>query len=151
MELRRYKSQDLPQMAELFRESIRAVCSKDYNETQIKAWSDRWVRLLLRDAWFRQMYSIIAVEQDIILGFGNISAEGYLDLLYVHKDYQGQGIATAICDELEAQISGIITVDASITARFFFEGRGYHLLKENTVDVDGVVMTNFTLCKEVGQ
>ena len=51
---------------------------------------------------------------------------GYLDRLYVHKDYQGQGIATAICDALEQHALEQHTLvqtfhtAASITARPFF-------------------------------
>lgn len=38
--------------------------------------------------------------------------------LYVHKDCQGRGIATAICDALE-QDGETFTTHASITARSF--------------------------------
>ena len=34
-------------------------------------------------------------------GFADMDADGYLDRLYVHKDYQGRGVATALCDALE--------------------------------------------------
>ena len=53
------------------------------------------------DASFRAHKTIIAVKNGEIVGFGDMDETGYLDRLYVHKDYQGQGIASAICDELE--------------------------------------------------
>lgn len=52
------------------------------------------------DASFRAHKTIIAVKNGEIVGFGDMDETGYLDRLYVHKDYQGQGIASAICDEL---------------------------------------------------
>lgn len=46
-------------------------------------------------------FTLIAIKSDIIAGFGDIDRTGYLDRLYVHKDYQSQGIATTICNKLE--------------------------------------------------
>lgn len=75
---------------------------------------------------------------------------GYLDRLYVHADYQGQGIGTAICDELESavNVSQFVT-HASITARPFFEGRGYQVVKEQQVERCGIYLTNFVMIKEL--
>lgn len=36
-----------------------------------------------------------------IVGFGDMSYGGELDRLYVHKDYQGKNIASAIAKRLE--------------------------------------------------
>ena len=38
---------------------------------------------------------VVTVEQGEIVGFGDIDKSGYLDRLYVHKDHQREGIATA--------------------------------------------------------
>ena len=47
-----------------------------------------------------------------------MDADGYLDRLYVHKDYQGRGVATALCDALEQAVQcEAYTTHASITAR----------------------------------
>ena len=67
----------------------------------------------------------MAEEDGVLLGFGDISAEGYLDRLYVSKDHQRRGIATAICTALEEAVPAErITTQASITAKPFFEKRG---------------------------
>ena len=74
---------------------------------------------------------------------------GYLDRLFVHKDYQGKGIATAIVNELEQQaaIHGIsfFTTHASITAEPFFNKHGYHIVSENKVVRNGVELINFIM------
>ena len=74
---------------------------------------------------------------------------GYLDRLYVHKDYQGQGVASAICDELERFAAGkTITTHASITAKPFFQHRGYRVVHKQEVIRRGVVLTNFVMKKQ---
>ena len=76
---------------------------------------------------------------------------GYLDRLFVHKDYQGKGIATTITTELErqAEIHGIsvFATHASITAKPFFEKHGYHVVSENEVIRNGVEIANFIMEK----
>ena len=90
----------------------------------------------------------VAEEDGLIVGFGDISPDGYLDRLYVHRGFQGRGIATAICGELEGGVSAPrLTVEASITARPFFEKRGYKVVKEQQVERRGVLLTNYIMEK----
>lgn len=42
------------------------------------------------------------VKDGLIVGFGDIDDTGYLDRLFVHRDYRGQKIAAVLCDRLEA-------------------------------------------------
>lgn len=76
---------------------------------------------------------------------------GYLDKLFVHKDYQGQGIATMIANELEryAQENNIkiIIVEASITAKPFLKKRDYYTVKQQEVERRGQLLTNFVMRK----
>ncbi|MGI6154978.1 MAG: GNAT family N-acetyltransferase [Enterococcus lemanii] len=63
----------------------------------------------------------MATINDKVVGFDDINQTGYLDCLFVHKDYKRQGIATALCNQLERFIQSNIMTDASITAKSFFE------------------------------
>lgn len=93
-------------------------------------------------------YTIVCIKDDIIVGFGDIDKTGYLDRLYVHKDYQRQGVASAICDELEQAVNvDIIVAHASITAKPFFEQRGYKVIKEQQVIRKGIALTNYVMEK----
>lgn len=87
---------------------------------------------------FLEHFTIVAIENEIIVGFGDIDESGCLDRLYVHKDYQRQGIVSAICDELEEEfiVEKLIT-HASITSKHFFEQRGYRAIKKQEVIRNG--------------
>lgn len=134
-------------MADLFYDTVHTVNAKDYTKKQLSVWAtgsvdlQKWNRLLL------EHYSLVAVEGSEIAGFGDIDQTGYLDRLYVHKDYQRKGIATAICDGLERTVQGKITTHASITARPFFEKRGYTVIKEQCVERQGITLVNFVMEK----
>ena len=90
----------------------------------------------------------MAEETGVIIGFGDIDQSGYLDRLFVDKDHQGRGVATALCDALEAAVRAEhYTTHASITARPFFEKRGYHVVRQQRVERQGVSLTNFVMEK----
>lgn len=109
------------------------------------AWATGQVDLNKWDQSLREHYSIVAVENEMLVGFGDIDKSGYLDHLFVHADYQGKGIGTMICNQLEQAVSGNIITHASITARPFFEKRGYRVVKEQQVERQGVFLTNFEM------
>ncbi|MDF2858932.1 MAG: family N-acetyltransferase [Neobacillus sp.] len=151
MQLRKYKSEDCAALAELFFNTVHAVNAKDYTTAQLKAWATGTVDLNTWNQSFLEHNTVIAEINGTITGFGDMDDEGYLDRLYVHKDYQNIGIATAIVNELEQQaiLSGVFlfTTHASITAKPFFEKRGYRTLKENTVIRNDTKLTNFIMEK----
>ena len=96
---------------------------------------------------FQEHFTIVAVDNNLIVGFGDIDKTGYLDRLYIHSDYQRQGIAAAICDQLEQAVPGTIVTHASITARPFFEKRGYIIVKKQEVERQGIFLTNYVMEK----
>ena len=70
--------------------------------------------------------------------------------MFVHKDYQGQGIASAVCDEPEKAVNTkTITTHASITAKPFFERKGYKVVKEQQAVRDGIALKNYLMEKKL--
>ena len=133
MFIREYQSSDCEELTKLFYNTVHTVNAKDYTEEQLDAWATGQVDLNKWDQSLREHYSIVAVENEMLVSFGDIDESGYLDHLFVHADYQGKGIGTMICNRLEQAVSGNIITHASITARPFFEKRGYRVVKEQQV------------------
>lgn len=147
MEIREYRPEDCAELTRLFYDTVHTVNRKDYTPAQLDAWADgtpdleRWNRSL------QEHFSLVALEGKQIIGFGDMDSTGYLDRLYVHKDYQSKGVATALCDRLEQAVDGTIVTHASITARPFFEGRGYVMVKAQQVERKGILLRNFVMEK----
>lgn len=150
MFIRKYRPSDCECLAELFYHTVHSVNAGDYTEEQLQVWATGEVDF---DKWnqsFLEHDSVIALEGETIVGFGDMTENGYLDRLYVHKDYQRRGIATAICDELErASASEKSVTHASITAKPFFLGRGYRVVREQQVIRGGIALTNFVMEKDI--
>lgn len=146
--IRKYRPSDCERLAELFYQTVHAVNARDYTKEQLDAWASGCVDLEKWNQSFEEHHTVVAVKNNVIAGFGDIDESGYLDRLYVHKDYQKQGIAAAICDELEKSVmADRITTHASITAKSFFEHRGYRAVREQQVLRDGISLTNFMMEK----
>lgn len=141
MILRPYRSADCPALAALFYDTVHTVNARDYTPEQLDAWADGQVDLAAWDASFLAHTTLVAEEEGIIVGFADLADDGYLDRLYVHKDWQGRGVATALCDALP----GAKLTHASLTARPFFEQRGWRVVKEQQVERHGVLLTNFVM------
>lgn len=152
MKIRKYKSEDCAAMADLFYHTVHTVNARDYAPEQLDAWASKETDLDAWDASFQEHTTVIAEEEGKIIGFGDMDSSGYLDRLYVHKDCQGRGVASAICNALEKSAGSKIlcfTTHASITAKPFFEKRGYRVIREQLVERKGVRMKNFVMEKSM--
>lgn len=154
--IRKIKSSDLEHIVALFKETVHNVNAKDYSEEQLLIWAPhhihhedkRWQSLLSNIAY-------LAENDGVIVGFADMTKEGYLDRLFVHKDYQRLGIASMLISQLESDAlkSGIrkITAEVSITARPLAEHMGAYVIREqNKPREGGVVLTNFLMEKHLG-
>jgi len=147
MILRQYKNEDCDIVSKLFYETVHSVNAKAYTAEQLSVWANNADSLKSRRNDLLKQYTLIAEISGIIVGFGSINKSGYFDLLFVHKDYQNQGVATALCNELETGYS-VIKTYASITAKPFFEKRGYVVVKEQEVERSGVKLKNYEMQKK---
>ena len=147
MKIRKYQSSDCKSLADLFYHTVHTVNAKDYTKEQLNVWATGQIDLEMWNQSFQEHFTIVAVDNNLIVGFGDIDKTGYLDRLYIHSDYQRQGIAAAICDQLEQAVPGTIVTHASITARPFFEKRGYIIVKKQEVERQGIFLTNYVMEK----
>lgn len=152
VQLRMLKERDILECIILFQNTVHTVNAKDYSPIQLETWAPivkpeitpRWQTLL-------ENISYVAEFENQIVGFADLTSEGYLDRLFVHKDFQGQGIAATIVQKLEERAHQLnlkmITTAASITAKPFFERSGFVLIKEQQVEIHGVQLSNFVMRK----
>lgn len=76
MELRKYRPQDCAEMARLFYDTVHTVNAADYTEEQLDAWADGQVDLEKWNASFLEHDTLVAVEGETIVGFGDMDSTG---------------------------------------------------------------------------
>ena len=147
--IRRFKPTDVPQIAQLFHDTIRQVNIKDYSVDQVKAWAPD-------DLYFRDwetkcsgMFTFIAEEKDMIVGFAELASNGYIDCFYCHKDYQGLGIGTILFQTLLQKSSELnldkLFAEVSITAEPFFEKMRFMVQDKQTERVRGAYLQYYRM------
>lgn len=149
MIIRNYLPSDCSELTDLFYNTVHTINAKDYTKEQLNAWASGQVNLLEWNQAFLEHYTLVAIENGMIVGFGDITPTGYLDRLFVHKDYQGKGVGSAICSRLEQTAFGKVFTQSSVTAKGFFAKRGYVVVKEQQGERLGVWLTNFVMEKEL--
>jgi putative acetyltransferase len=151
--IRQYIPSDAQDIASLYYNTIHIINSKHYSEEQINAWAP-WSSVEDYSGWSEKLARIkpfVALIDGAIVGFAEFEDNGHIDCFYVHHLYQGQGIGTALMYELvhKAELMEIhhIYAEVSITARLFFESKGFRVVKEQQVNIRGVALTNFIMEK----
>ncbi len=146
MLVRKYQSSDCNELSELFYNTVHTINAKDYSKEQLNVWATGQIDLKKWNQSFQEHFTLVAVDNEIIIGFGDIDYIGYLDRLFVHSEYQGKGVAAAICNKLEQAVDvDRITTHASITARPFFEKRGYRVIRKQQVIRNGIYLINYLM------
>lgn len=147
MIIRHYNEEDLEAIIELFYETVHSVNAKDYNKKQLDVWAPLSIDKKKWHDSFIKHITLVALIDDNIVGFIDATLDGYIDRLYVHKNYQNQKIATMLCDEIEKNIKNDLTTYASITAKPFFLKRGFEVVEECKVIRNGITLTNYKMIK----
>lgn len=151
MKIRLFKPQDAEPVAQLFHETVREINRRDYSDRQVQAWAPD-------DLYFRNWaevcssrFTYVAEDEGIIAGFGELEPNGHIDCFYCHKDYQGQGVGKQIYQAIEAKATELslnrLFVEASITAKPFFQRLGFTVVNQQAVTCRGETFINFVMEK----
>jgi putative acetyltransferase len=151
--LRPFLPADAPLLREIFRDSIEELTSDDYTEAQQEVWASAADDI----GEFRNKLSgqltLVATLEGSLVGFASLEGKDKIDMLYVHPTATGQGVGAMLIDALEklagARGTARITVDASDSARGFFEKRGYIAQQRNSISIGDEWLANTTLQKQI--
>jgi len=142
---------DVPLLAEIFRAAIEDLTADDYSEAQQEAWASAADDEEEFGAKLAGELTVVATFGGAPVGFASLAGSSRIDMLYVHPAAAGQGAGAMLCDALEklaaARGSKELTVDASDSARGFFEKRGFSAQSRNTVSLAGEWLANTTMTK----
>lgn len=151
--LRPFLPDDAALLAEIFRASVMDLTEEDYTEAQQQAWASAADDEAAFGKRLGNQLTLVASLEGSPVGFASLGPGGKVDMLYVHPAATGQGAARMLIDALEklagARGADKLIVDASDTARDFFEKRGYVAQQRNSITVGDEWLANTTLHKQL--
>ncbi len=152
--LRQFQPDDAPALLALFRDTVRRVNSRDYSPAQVTAWASDEIDPVAWAERFSGRYAVVAELRGRAVGFADLRSDGQLDRLFVSADHQGEGIGGLLVAELiaEARRQGMtrLLVEASVTARQFFESQGFTVLAQQLVMCRGEEFVNYRMERHLG-
>jgi putative acetyltransferase len=144
---------DIPAVIEIFRASVRITARRDYTHDQVMAWAPDEIDVVAWAKRYDTRQAWVAEASSEIAGFIELEGSSHLDMMYVHPALQRRGVATALLSQLESAARELgarrLHTEASITARPFFERRGFLLIAEQTVALRGQPFVNFRMEKRL--
>ena len=152
--LRPFLPADTPVLAAIFAAAIQELTGDDYDEEQQEAWASAADDEGEFGKKLAGELTLIASLKNAPVGFASLKGKDHIDMLYVHPNAAGQGVASALLDALEklagARGAAKLTVDASDNAQEFFRKRGYVAQQRNSITINGEWLANTTMQKTLG-
>ena len=150
--IRPLEEKDIHDMQNLFHSTVLNINIKDYTTEEVEDWAscgddiEHWKELLSSN-----QYVGAFAEQNYLIGFSSMNKNGYMHSMFVHKDWQGKGVATQLLSEVERIAIQYkvkeITSEVSKTARPFFEHKGYVVECEQKQQANRLKLTNYKMKK----
>ena len=147
-----YEESMLDEMMQLFYDTVHTVNAKDYRKDQLNGWAPLHTDKKFWQQRLKKNICKVAFLNDVMVGFTELE-DGHVDALYVHKDFQRRKVAANLIDEI-LQIAGqknypVLTTEASITAKPFFEAFGFEVTQIKKKLYNGKDFTNFKMTKNL--
>jgi len=151
--IRKALKSDCKEIGNMYFDTVNAINSKDYSKEKIDVWAASGKRYDMWKKKISEQYFLVAETDNIITGISSIDKSGYLDFMYVHKDYQRMGIAQSLLNEIEKkayeQKNSEIWAYVSLTADPFFKKNGYIFSGEIIITIKGIEFVDRIMKKKL--
>lgn len=154
MDIRSCNPPDIPEIARLYFNTIHRINSRDYTPEQIQAWAPSIFNNSYWSQRFIKRKVLVAEDRERVLGFAEYEPSGHIDCFYVHHEFQGRGVGTALMLRIEEEFQKFNVrrsfAEVSITARGFFDGKGFKVIEERNTEYNDVELRLYLMEKYLG-
>ncbi|MFT6988292.1 MAG: putative acetyltransferase [Paraglaciecola sp.] len=151
MEIRAYHLGEEHEIWQLFHHTIHHINAQHYSTKQLDAWAPPEFINTFWTEKLAKLCSFVCVTNSKIVGYSDVQKNGYIDHFFCHHQHQGLGVGSALMAHIHtlAKQQGMtqLSAEVSITAKPFFEAKGFKTIKQQAVPTRGQVLTNFKMTK----
>ena len=152
MQIIKYDKKYQKTIPKLFTNTIHKTCNKDYTKEQLNAWANPNINYEVWEKRLNKTKPYLAILDEKLVGFAEFY-EDYIDCFYVHHEYQGCGVGKMLINNIfkiaKEKEQTSLRVNASITAKPFFEKSGFIEVKKNKVVRNNIELINFSMEKSL--
>jgi len=147
--IRLAKTADVPQLAQLYYETVIRNGAQHYTEAQIQAWASFAQNETAFAQFFEAVTTFVREANGDMLGFAGIAADGHVTAIYVRGDRLGQGIGSQLMETLlqYAAAQGLhrLYAEASEFSVGLFLKFGFQQFDTEVVDRHGVQFRRYLM------
>jgi putative acetyltransferase len=147
--IKKATKKDIPVLKKLFTETVLEVNRKDYSEEQTKDWASCGTELSKWENRLIQFNHYIYLKGTETVGFVAFNQQGFINSMFVSKDYQRSGIAQSLMNFTlqECKKNQVIklTSEVSITAKPFFEKNGFVVIQKQNAKANQLTLVNYLM------
>ncbi len=138
--IRPASTDDTEGICDVHHSAVRALSGGPYDNDTLNAWHDAMTAEKAAEAMGKpDMLAFVAEEEGVVVGFA-LFQQGLINAMYVHPRRQGRGVGSSLLAviEREAVSSRVssLTLNASLNARPFYEGHGFHVIRESVTTLN---------------
>lgn len=150
--VRSYAPGDARALGQVFHRAVHDGAALRYTPRECAAWSPRPPASRMWEDRLARAETVVAETGAGPVGFMSLDmGRAYLDLAFVLPEAMGRGVAAALYAVLEgrARAAGLdrLTTEASLLAEPFFARQGWHVLRRQEVERQGVFLRNAVMEK----
>lgn len=153
MSIRQYEPTEIEAIADVYRNAILEIGCDFYSPEQVKIWSSFPDDRETFRKKFQQGLTLVAVEEQKIIAFGQLHPKNRIAFLYTVKQYARQGYASLLYQKLEetaiAQSVQYLRTEASRISKFFFLKQGFEIVEPEIVLRQGMEFERFRMQKKI--
>lgn len=101
MDIRLAQASDLPELANIYHQTVMAIAPQKYTPQQVEAWASHAADADQFRQFILAVTTYVAVDETGILGFAGISPDGYVASVYVRGDRIHQGIGSTLMEVIQ--------------------------------------------------
>lgn len=153
MTIRKATKEDITELKQLFLDTVNSVNIKDYSHEQITDWASCGLDLNRWYNRFEKYEHFVCCNDKEIVGFCAMDDTGFINSMFVSKNYQRQKIGQSLIEHLitlahKKQMQKL-TAEVSITAKPFFEHFGFKAMKQQNAKANKMTLINFVMMKDI--
>ena len=153
MNIRRFIPSDTPHLCAIYYHCIHRVNYTDYTTQELNAWAPEScidpVNYPKDTQRWNRIQPFVVINNHIPVGFAELESDGHINCFFVHHEYQGQGIGSllmrACIHEAHQQGYDQIITEVSITAKSFFQYKGFNCVRPILCDIGPMKMKYYEM------
>lgn len=153
MTIRRYQPGEESGIWDVYFRATHESNARDYHPDLLNRWAPADQDMTEWRERCLQKNPFVAIMEDRIVGMAELERDGFVDYFYVSPDFQGRGIGSGLLARLEHEAremkASLLTADVSLTAKEFFEARGFIVTEAKLNVIIGHPAPNFAMAKEL--